>query len=56
MGPMELAAIAESQLQCKDDGIQRIAELYVLCRYAHNAGNQAELAELINRFQPRATS
>jgi transglutaminase-like putative cysteine protease len=56
MGPMELAAIAESQLQCKDDGIQRIAALYLLCRYAHNAGNQAELAELINRFQPRATS
>jgi hypothetical protein len=53
MGPMELAANAGSLLKCEDDGINRIAELYTLCRYSREAGSQAELAELINKFQPQ---
>ncbi len=54
MGPMELAASARGQLKYKDEAINRIAELYMLCRYSHAAGNQAELAELIDSFKPRA--
>lgn len=53
MGPMELAANAKGQLKYKGDAINRIAELYMLCRYSRDTGNQAELAELINSFQPR---
>ncbi len=53
MGPMELAANAGSLLKCEDDGINRIAELYTLCRYSREPGSQAELAELINKFQPQ---
>jgi transglutaminase-like putative cysteine protease len=53
MGPMELAAIAGGQLEYTSDGIDRIAELYTLCRYSRDAGSQAKLAELIDRFQPR---
>jgi len=52
---MELAAKAGSQLKHKQDVILRIAELYTLCRYSRNSGNRAELADLINRFQPRST-
>jgi len=50
MGPMELAAIARSQLKYKGDSIKRIAELYTLCRYSRGAGNQTELAELISKW------
>ena len=53
MGPMELAANASGQLKYKGDGINQIAELYMLCRYSRDAGNQTELAELINNFQLR---
>ncbi len=53
MGPMELAANASCQLEYKDDGISRIAELYMLCRYSKNTGNLVELAALINGFQPQ---
>jgi hypothetical protein len=56
MGPMELATYANGQLKYKGNGIMRIAELYMLSRYSQNAGNQQELAELINRFQPQAIS
>ena len=56
MGPMELAANAGGQLKHKDESINRIAELYMLCRYSRDAGNQAELAELISSFQPRPVS
>ena len=56
MGPMELAANANVQLKYKGDGIIRIAELYVLCRYSQATGNPAELAELISRFQPRSVT
>ena len=53
MGPMELAANAAGQLHHKEDDILEIAELYVLCRYSQGAGNQLELAALINGFQAR---
>jgi len=56
MGPMELATDARGQLKYKDDVINRIAELYTLCRYSQNAGNEAELKELIDSFQPRPES
>jgi hypothetical protein len=56
MGPMELAANASGQLNDTDDGIIRIAEYYMLCRYSHDAGDLGVLAELINRFRPRALS
>jgi transglutaminase-like putative cysteine protease len=56
MGPMELAANARGQLKYKDDVINRIAELYMLCRYSQNAGNETELKELIESFQPRPVS
>ncbi len=50
LGPMELAVHAGSQLKYKGDGINRIAELYMLCRYSQCTGDQAELAELIKQF------
>ena len=53
MGPMELAANAAGQLHHKEDDILEITELYVLCRYSQGAGNQLELAALINGFQAR---
>jgi len=56
MGPMELATQAGSQLEYISDGINRIAELYVLCRYSRDAGSQVELAKLIDSFQPRPVS
>jgi len=56
MGPMELATNAASQLEYISDGINRIAELYVLCRYSRDAGSQADLAKLIDSFQPRPVS
>jgi transglutaminase-like putative cysteine protease len=56
MGPMELAVNARGQLKYKGDNITRIVELYILCRYSQNTGSQAELAELIDSFQPRPVS
>lgn len=56
MGPMELAASAGGQLRHKENAILEIAELYVLCRYSRSAGNQAELAALINGFRARPVS
>jgi transglutaminase-like putative cysteine protease len=56
MGPMELAVNARGQFKYKGDTITRIVELYVLCRYSQNTGSQAELAELIDSFQPRPVS
>ncbi len=53
MGPMELAAKASGQLSNKGDVINRIAELYILCRYSKGAGSQVELADLINSFKPQ---
>jgi transglutaminase-like putative cysteine protease len=53
MGPMELAANARGQFKYKDNGINRIAELYMLCRYSRTPGSQSELSELIDSFQPR---
>jgi len=53
MGPMELAEKAGGQLHHREDDILGIAELYVLCRYSKGAGNQGELATLINGFKTR---
>ena len=53
MGAMELAAKAGGQLEYKGDAIFRIAELYTLCRYSRETGNEAELTDLIKRFQIR---
>jgi len=55
MAAMELAAKAGGQLKHKQDVIFKIAELYTLCRYSRDSGSQAELTELINRFQPHST-
>lgn len=56
MSPRELARKASSQLKYKDDGINRIAELYLLCRYSAVSCSQAELAELIDNFHPQQVS
>ena len=56
MAAMELAASANGQLSYNGDVILKIAELYTLCRYSRDAGSQAELADLINRFEPRSLS
>jgi len=56
MAAMELATKAGSQLKHNQDVILRIAELYTICRYSRDPGNQAELTDLINRFQPRSSS
>ena len=53
MGPMELATNASHLLKYDADGIQRIAELYMFCRYSSETANQAKLAELIRGFQPK---
>jgi len=55
-GPRELARMANSQLKYTDDGIDRIAELYILCRYSAITCSQAELAKLIAGFRPRQVS
>lgn len=52
MAAMELATNANGQLKYKGDAILKIAELYTLCRYSRDAGNRAELADLIERFEP----
>jgi hypothetical protein len=54
MGAMELAANAGGQLKYESDAIFRIAELYTLCRYSRDMGNEAELTELINCFEIRS--
>jgi transglutaminase-like putative cysteine protease len=56
MGPMELAEAAGSQLECNRDGIRRIARKYVLCRYSRDAGNPAELVDLIDHFKVQPAS
>ena len=56
MGPRELASMASGQLKCADDGISRIAELYILCRYSSLVCNESELAELIRNFHPQQAS
>jgi len=56
MAAMELAASASGQFKYNGDAIYRIAELYTLCRYSRDAGNQSELINLISRFQPRQES
>ncbi|MGD8384200.1 MAG: DUF3488 and transglutaminase-like domain-containing protein [Lysobacterales bacterium] len=56
MAPKELAAIAGSQLRQQAGEIDRIAELYTLCRYSPHRGDEAELEALIKRFHPRPAS
>ena len=61
MGPRELATSAgsqltESQLFSAQESINRIAELYLLCRYSQQAGKQQELTELISSFRLRPVS
>lgn len=56
MAAMELAVKSRGQFKYNEDVIFRIAELYTLCRYSRDAGRQAELTELIKRFQPRPVS
>lgn len=56
MSPRELARQANSQLEYKGDGINRIVELYLLCRYSAVTCSQSELAELIDNFHPQQVS
>lgn len=51
--PTELATIANSQLKYSGKVINRIAELYLKCRYSASAGELKELQDLIQQFQPR---
>jgi transglutaminase-like putative cysteine protease len=53
MSPTELANTAESQLKYSGNVINRIVELYLLCRYSAGLGGSQELADLIKRFDPR---
>jgi len=56
MGPRELATDACGQLKYADEGINRITELYILCRYSPLDCKQSELAELIKDFHPQQTT
>jgi transglutaminase-like putative cysteine protease len=61
MGPRELATstgsqLVESQLSSAQESIDRITELYLLCRYSQQAGKQEELTELVNSFRIRPVS
>lgn len=51
--PTELAGIANSRLKYSGNIINRIVELYLLCRYSASAGELNELREMIQQFQPR---
>ncbi|GMR14455.1 MAG: hypothetical protein BMS9Abin30_0056 [Gammaproteobacteria bacterium] len=48
--------MASGQLEYADEGINRIAELYILCRYSPFGCNESELAKLINDFHPQQAS
>jgi len=52
MGPRELAAMACGQLEYADQRINRITELYILCRYSPHDCKLSELTELIRDFHP----
>ncbi|NOR20454.1 MAG: DUF3488 domain-containing protein [Xanthomonadales bacterium] len=56
MGPMELAAVATGQLNDSDDAINRITEIYVLCRYSKQVNRQQELSELVKSFKLQPAS
>ena len=56
MSPRELGSLAHSQLKYTGDGINRIVELYLVCRYSGFDGKQSELTELINNFHPQQPS
>ncbi len=56
MGPRELATSACGQLKYADEGINKITELYILCRYSPFDCKQSELAELIKDFHPQQTT
>jgi len=56
MGPMELATSASGQLHDKDELINRISELYVLCRYSGNTEGQQELVKLVKNFKLQPAS
>jgi len=56
MGPRELAGMASGQLEYAGEGINRIAELYILCRYSPFGCNESELAKLIKDFHPQQAS
>ena len=53
MGPRELAVSASSQLNYTTEGISRIVELYILCRYSPDSSGQTDLADLIDNFRPQ---
>jgi len=56
MGPLELAANAMGQLNYKGEGITRITELYVLCRYSKNTDRQQELVDMVKNFKLQPVS
>jgi transglutaminase-like putative cysteine protease len=56
MGPMELAMSAGGQFKYEGNTIKRIAELYIICRYSREPGNQAELENLVKSFKLQAAS
>ena len=56
MGPRELATSAGGQLEYAQESINRITELYMLCRYSQHAAKQDELTALINGFRVRPVS
>lgn len=51
--PTELAGIANSQLKYSGNIINRIAELYLHCRYSASSGDLNELRMMIKQFRPR---
>ncbi len=53
MGPRELACLAGGQLKYAEDGINRITELYIRCRYSQAGCSESELAKLIKDFHLR---
>lgn len=53
MGPSELALRACGELEHATGKINRITELYILCRYSALDCKQSELAELVKDFHPQ---
>ncbi len=56
MGPKEVAGHAMDQLDYKGEAINRITELYLLCRYSKNSGHQQELVKMIKNFRLQPVS
>ena len=56
MGPVELAASANCQLDYRGESINYITDLYILCRYSKQSNQKQEFMELVKNFELRPVS